>query len=425
MSAIPEGMEMNGYGLAELEEQASFFAEDDAEMFFGLELPEEDLDMGGSIFWEACRPRSLSTSTEESFATENDSPVSQPSEPPAGLEMPAFELNEVAPSSGSRRIQTPRRVMRNDCGRCVASFSQRPCAPSFAPPTEQAPISSSVGYKRSFNDLRPVQCVDVSDLTLDVLNGLQAIGLNRWGERDWEGTRQIIREMRAQPADGDECKLGKSFKNFAKNLLGERRRRKQLDTWKKLKSEPDMFAALRRLIFPDTSLFDDDFVRIVAEELETMRTKKFKALLDWTEPARNAVVNKIAALHLSKYGPMVNRLNQDHFAGLLSPSDVEMALILACGCQDCEVAFSVSQCEGRNTEAVRLHWTKQKASLLYSILKAHLFHGADMYRVCRLDPRFTEWSENDLNQVLRQVHQNRSNCQVCSENGPRQRRRSY
>ncbi|GBG33236.1 Hypothetical Protein FCC1311_094602 [Hondaea fermentalgiana] len=247
---------------------------------------------------------------------------------------------------------------------------------------------------------------------------MKSMTTNVRGERDWEGARRRLETERGHnPQIMQDKRVGKGFKNSVKNLLHERRKRKQLEFWKTLQSKTDMRAALRDSIFKDTEKFPDDFVGPLAEYLHRQRVKPAPgSVLQWPLAAHRAFLDLALRQHRDVYGLRFHALHKDLFGTLLPPGEVEMAILSACDCESCRTAWALDECPNRATDAkaLRLHWTRHKAGLLFEVLNAHMnLNGADMHAYLRENvPKLRGWKHDDIEDLLSQLHA-RNNCTVC------------
>ncbi|GBG33237.1 Hypothetical Protein FCC1311_094612 [Hondaea fermentalgiana] len=264
----------------------------------------------------------------------------------------------------------------------------------------------------------------MSESALDEITGMYFLMMyistdltaNARGERDFEGLKRKIQEMGEVPKAVSAC-LNSSFKQKVKNLVQERRKRAQLDSWKQLREAPDIRAHLRMRL-RDPAKFDPAFIETLAQYLEELLREDKKApgdLLEWPSLQREAVISKAVFLHQTFYHNRLFDLYQD-LGFLFALGELQLAILSKCSCAHCMDAWNLAQVDRSNHQALKLHWTRESAGLLGRLLNLHLELGSEMFHhVAQVEPKLRDWDPEHIRVLLKSLHTS-TKCGICKLN---------
>lgn len=294
--------------------------------------------------------------------------------------------------------------------------------------TLQAPFSSTSHLKRErdFTTTDVLDSVSQNKLSARVykeimtkkellaLIGQYLINNNR-GERDFEGLKRTVGRFNISEAVQDE--LNTSFKQKVKNIIQERRKRAQLETWKVLRKAPNLCDELRSRL-PDPDKYEDAFLEQLAEHLQLLFNANKNEpgnLLDWPHEIREVVIAKVKYLHQNFYGNRIFDMYED-LGFLFALGDLQLAILSSCDCSKCREAWSLDKINQKDYAALKLHWTREVCNLLAKLLEYHIELGKEMFDFAlRNEPKVFEWDVKHINVLLRTLHTS-TQCSICKQN---------
>mmetsp|Transcript_10446 Transcript_10446/g.20582 ORF Transcript_10446/g.20582 Transcript_10446/m.20582 type:complete len:706 (-) Transcript_10446:125-2242(-) len=229
--------------------------------------------------------------------------------------------------------------------------------------------------------------------------------------RDWTA---LDRACRAFP----ECQT-KYVKQKTKRVLQERRDRRQLRFWNQIKeagNDPEKVIVMVREMLCQHPAIDDGFVQALAEHLTYLVSAGKKSpgnILEWSDPIRKEVTNKMVELHIKYYPGRPFHHVQSHFRDLFSLADVELGILSVCECEECESDWGITPQARANETALRLHWSREKAALMRRVLELHRDYKSQMYqKFDGSEKKFRNWTKEDVDYVLQLSHPVEE-CPIC------------
>ncbi|CAK9063477.1 Hypothetical protein SCF082_LOCUS32867, partial [Durusdinium trenchii] len=250
---------------------------------------------------------------------------------------------------------------------------------------------------------------------------------NGSGMRDFE--HLFMKAKEEGMSFGEKFKSHRLMKGKIDSLTQERRDKIYRKLFKKLEQIPltttgDASDAFTKRFTAAANLgniqVQDSDLQLIAkhfEELTRSQTKghstgkkaKFRKILWWETPQRDAMLRVLATLHEHHNGDTI-QMFKTHFVDFLTLADVETALAASsCACETCAHS-SITDFEGikikvtpgvpfERVEEFYLNWTKSRAFLSAQMLMNHQGFGdtSKSLKKCKEDIRqLSTWSESSI-----------------------------
>mmetsp|Transcript_6543 Transcript_6543/g.11505 ORF Transcript_6543/g.11505 Transcript_6543/m.11505 type:complete len:472 (+) Transcript_6543:4216-5631(+) len=206
--------------------------------------------------------------------------------------------------------------------------------------------------------------------------------------------------------------------------IGKRRMRLQTQFWKDLRALLEYPEDATRLIgnmlwtmFNGAqNILHWEFTKKLAEYLHKLLEKNQDtpgSILDWPQPIRSIVVDKLIELHkLPQYGNRFHSIHH-HFRKLWTVSEIELGILSECKCKDCIANWNLSTLKRSCNVELQHHWIKEKANFVVQLLEMHLEHGQGLYELADSHlKKMKGWARDDIDIMLVASHPSRD-CPVC------------
>lgn len=309
-------------------------------------------------------------------------------------------------------------------------------APAVSPPTSPNPSVSDTKPKTPTDNKKSRKPIDSQlnlDQTISLYDGIQkSIATTQRQERNFASLFRIFKERYGW--FGDKFSDPSLFKQKVKLYCNERRKRDQLQFWKKISSckgdENKVLAIIDREFKGKSNGHispNYDFSPL-AKYLAT-RTRigeRSPGIINtWDASARSCIVEPMLDIHRREgYGAFA--LAHQPFSSLVTLGEVEVTILTHCDCPLCQ-EWNIPS--GLDIAETTTAWTRARIGIMRDVLKAHSAMGrygdvADFAEQCQRIPALKYWSIDRLQNFLESIHSTTS-CDLCSSMRCRKIRRRH